>query len=114
MREIDFETIMRIHIPRWNELPEIDLYLDQVVNYVEKYLGQYTVDKDDKKEYHCRDCMNCRHHHMIMKASTPGGQTYQQTTAVSVNWCDAKGKEIPDTDIKLANNCQHFEEIKHE
>jgi len=48
MKEIDLEMIMKVHIPRWNELPEIDLYLDQVVNYVEKYLGQYTVDKDDK------------------------------------------------------------------
>ena len=34
MRDIDFETVMKIHIPRWNELPEIDLYLDQVVNYI--------------------------------------------------------------------------------
>ena len=48
MNEIDQELIMKIHIPRWNELPEIDLYLDQVVNYIEKYLGQYTVNKDDK------------------------------------------------------------------
>ena len=48
MNEIDQEMIMKIHIPRWNELPEIDLYLDQVVNYLEKYLGQYTVNKDDK------------------------------------------------------------------
>ena len=48
MNEIDQEVIMKIHIPRWNELPEIDLYLDQVVNYLEKYLGQYTVNKEDK------------------------------------------------------------------
>ena len=48
MQQIDQEMIMKIHIPRWNELPEIDLYLDQVVNYIEKYLGQYTVNKDDK------------------------------------------------------------------
>ena len=48
MNEIDQEMIMKIHIPRWNELPEIDLYLDQVVNYIEKYLGQYTVNKEDK------------------------------------------------------------------
>ena len=48
MQQIDQEIIMKIHIPRWNELPEIDLYLDQVVNYIEKYLGQYTVNKDDK------------------------------------------------------------------
>lgn len=48
MNEIDQELIMKIHIPRWNELPEIDLYLDQVVNYIEKYLGQYTASKEDK------------------------------------------------------------------
>jgi len=39
---------MKIHIPRWNELPEIDLYLDQVVNYLEKYLSQYSTNKEDK------------------------------------------------------------------
>ena len=48
MNEIDQEMIMKIHLPRWNELPEIDLYLDQVVNYIEKYLGQYTASKEDK------------------------------------------------------------------
>ena len=42
------EIIMKIHIPRWNELPEIDLYLDQVVNYLEKYLSQYSTNKEDK------------------------------------------------------------------
>ena len=42
------ENIVKIHIPRWNELPEIDLYLDQVVNYIEKYIGQYNVNKEDK------------------------------------------------------------------
>ena len=48
MNEIDQEMIMKIHIPRWNELPEIDLYLDQVVNYLEKHLGQYNVNEEDK------------------------------------------------------------------
>ncbi len=48
MQEVDQEMIMKIHIPRWNELPEIDLYLDQVVNYLEKYLEQYNVNKEDK------------------------------------------------------------------
>ena len=48
MHEINEEMIMKIHIPRWNELPEIDLYLDQVVNYLEKYLEQYNSNKDDK------------------------------------------------------------------
>ena len=48
MQPIEQEIISKIHIPRWNELPEIDLYLDQVVNYIEKYLGQYNVNKEDK------------------------------------------------------------------
>lgn len=48
MQENLEEVIMKIHIPRWNELPEIDLYLDQVVNYLEKYLAQYSVNKEDK------------------------------------------------------------------
>ena len=42
------EQVIKIHIPRWNELPDLDLYLDQVVNYVERCLGQYTVNKEDK------------------------------------------------------------------
>ena len=48
MQQIEQEIISKIHIPRWNELPEIDLYLDQVVNYIEKYLGQYNANKEDK------------------------------------------------------------------
>lgn len=32
------ESLREFHIPRWNELPEIDLYADQVVIYIEKYL----------------------------------------------------------------------------
>ena len=48
MNEINQEIIMKIHIPRWNELPEIDLYLDQVVNYLERYLQQYNSNKEDK------------------------------------------------------------------
>ena len=48
MQQIEQEIISKIHIPRWYELPEIDLYLDQVVNYIEKYLGQYNANKEDK------------------------------------------------------------------
>ena len=48
MQENLEEVIMKIHIPRWNELPKIDLYLDQVVNYLEKYLTQYSANKEDK------------------------------------------------------------------
>ena len=48
MKEKEQENVVKIHIPRWNELPELDLYLDQVVNYIEKYIGQYNVNKEDK------------------------------------------------------------------
>ncbi len=32
------------HIPRWNELPEFDLYMDQVIALAEKYLRVLSVD----------------------------------------------------------------------
>ena len=48
MQQLEKDVINKIHIPRWNELPDIDLYLDQVVNYLEKYLGQYNVNKEEK------------------------------------------------------------------
>ena len=32
---------LNFHIPRWNELPDIDLYLDQVVTFIDKYLSNY-------------------------------------------------------------------------
>ena len=32
--EEKIEKITKHHLTRWNELPEIDLYLDQVVNYL--------------------------------------------------------------------------------
>lgn len=36
--EEQIEAILKFHMPRWNELPDIDLYLDQVVNYIERYI----------------------------------------------------------------------------
>ena len=48
------EDIDKFHMPRWEELPEIDLYLDQVVTFIDKYLLYYLDDnfnrKDEKKE----------------------------------------------------------------
>lgn len=44
------------HIPRWNELPDLDLYLDQVVTFIDKYLSNYiktdseNKNNDDKEE----------------------------------------------------------------
>lgn len=33
------EFIKTFHLPRWDELPEIELYSDQVINFIEKRLG---------------------------------------------------------------------------
>lgn len=41
------KQISRIHIPTWNELPEVDLYMDQVIIYVELHIADF-VSKDSK------------------------------------------------------------------
>ncbi len=33
------EHISNIHIPRWEELPSIDLYMDQVISFIDSHLG---------------------------------------------------------------------------
>ncbi len=38
------DALSAFHIPRWNELPEFDLYMDQVIGLAEKYLGVLSVD----------------------------------------------------------------------
>ena len=40
------EEINEFHIPRWEELPTIDLYLDQLVTLLEQYLAPYIGYKD--------------------------------------------------------------------
>ena len=40
-------TITNFHIPRWNELPNLDLYLDQLVTILEKNLKDYIGNKDE-------------------------------------------------------------------
>ena len=40
------EEIKEFHIPRWEELPNIDLYLDQLVTLLEQYLDPYIGVKD--------------------------------------------------------------------
>ena len=38
---MDNKTNLVYHLPRWNEIPEIDLYIDQVVSLLEKYLEHF-------------------------------------------------------------------------
>ena len=41
------KKISRIHIPTWDELPEVDLYMDQVIIYIESHIVDF-VSKDSK------------------------------------------------------------------
>lgn len=43
------EEIKNFHLPRWNEIPDIDLYIDQVVSLLENYLADY-IKSDNEKE----------------------------------------------------------------
>ena len=48
MPDIDFD-VNNFHIPRWNELPNIDLYMDQVLNYIESCLKDYIKVEPNEK-----------------------------------------------------------------
>ncbi len=43
------EQIQQFHFPRWEELPEFDLYMDQVVNLVDKYLATFASQEEEGK-----------------------------------------------------------------
>ncbi len=42
--------IQDFHLPRWNELPNIDLYIDQLVSLLEQYLSGYIKNDNEKEE----------------------------------------------------------------
>lgn len=42
------EEIKNFHLPRWKELPNVDLYLDQVVCLLENYLANYIKNDNEK------------------------------------------------------------------
>lgn len=49
MEEEMKKLVLSFRMPRWKELPDIDLYLDQTVTLIEKYLEKYiSLNKDDK------------------------------------------------------------------
>lgn len=43
-------NILEFHLPRWEELPNIDLYMDQVVSFIEETLIVLVPLKDSKKD----------------------------------------------------------------
>ncbi len=44
------KEIKDFHLPRWNELPNIDLYIDQIVSFLEQYLSGYIKNDNEKEE----------------------------------------------------------------
>jgi hypothetical protein len=44
------KEIKNFHLPRWNELPNIDLYIDQLVSLLENYLSGYIKNDNEKDE----------------------------------------------------------------
>lgn len=42
------DAVSNIHLPRWEELPELDLYMDQVVTLLDRYLGFLLPNDQDR------------------------------------------------------------------
>jgi len=40
--------ILEFHIPRWEELPDIELYMDQVVTFIEKNIAIFPISTNEK------------------------------------------------------------------
>lgn len=43
------KLLEEVRLPRWDELPALDLYMDQVVTLIDSYLEVFFVDKQEKK-----------------------------------------------------------------
>ena len=41
------DSLLEFHLPRWEELPNFDLYLDQVITLIESYLNNLFDEKKD-------------------------------------------------------------------
>lgn len=61
------EEVKNFHLPRWDEFPSIDLYLDQVVSLLEKHLSNYIKNDSEKEEKVVTKTMvnNYVKHHVI-------------------------------------------------
>lgn len=45
---MNFEKEKNFKMPRYNELPDIDLYIDQVLSYIDKVFEPLQISKDEK------------------------------------------------------------------
>ena len=42
------ERLIQFHCPRWEELPDVDLYVEQLVGYIEKHLAVLYIGQEGK------------------------------------------------------------------
>lgn len=42
------KDLKEFKVPRWNELPDIPLYLDQILQLLDEWLGDYLIEEDKK------------------------------------------------------------------
>ena len=47
LENINETKINEFHIPRWSEFPAIDIYLDQLVTYLDTYLNPYISSEEN-------------------------------------------------------------------
>ena len=40
------KKVSQHNLPRWKDLPELELYMDQVIVLMQKYLGPYMLSED--------------------------------------------------------------------
>lgn len=43
------QELIEIRLPRWNELPDIELYMEQLIQLVERYTAPFKVSETEKK-----------------------------------------------------------------
>ncbi|SHI71824.1 protein of unknown function [Clostridium cavendishii DSM 21758] len=48
LNEKDVERLLEFHCPRFNELPKVQLYKDQVILYIEKILNNINLNSQEK------------------------------------------------------------------
>lgn len=57
------------HLPRWSEIPEIDLYIDQVVSLLEKYLAHFIEsDSSNDSKFITKTMINNYVKHNVIKS----------------------------------------------
>ncbi len=72
----DKDQILNYHLPRWNELPELDLYMDQVISIIDKYLAPFAPASPDERLITPTMINNYVKQHMV---AAPSGKKYDRS-----------------------------------